>query len=234
MLEQNHREKCYRCMRPMTSCMCPYVKKHITNTKFVLITHPHEIRKVKNPSGRLTHLQLENSEIIEGIDFTHNKRVNELIESHQCVILYPGVNQIDITKEKLAISKSLCIFIIDTTWPRAKKIIKLSENLKSLPYITFSTDRTSQYKIKQQPASNCLSTIESTLEVLEALKKQGIETCDTDKFLLPFIKMVEYQVSCTLDPSKNKYRTHKDITMKEMDRYKTKPMTNIFYKGFDK
>jgi hypothetical protein len=53
--------------------------------------------------------------------------------------------------------------------------------------------------IKEQPKEFCLSTIESTLSILELLQQQGIETIEAEKFekfLTPFTSMVEYQIEC--------------------------------------
>jgi DTW domain-containing protein YfiP len=54
--------------------------------------HPKEYRKQKNGTGHMTKLQLENSEVIVGVDFTHNKRVNEILayEESSSFLLYPG------------------------------------------------------------------------------------------------------------------------------------------------
>ncbi|EPR72991.1 hypothetical protein ADIWIN_2079 [Winogradskyella psychrotolerans RS-3] len=41
--------------------------------------HPKEYKKEKNGTGHITKLQLENSEIIVGVDFTDNKRVNDVL-----------------------------------------------------------------------------------------------------------------------------------------------------------
>ena len=40
----------------------------------------------------MTKLQLENAEIIVSVDFTHNKRVNEILtrEKNSSFLLYPG------------------------------------------------------------------------------------------------------------------------------------------------
>jgi DTW domain-containing protein YfiP len=211
-----------------------------TNTRFVLLMHPHEYKKVKNPTGRLTHLQLSNSEFIVDIDFTDNKRVNDLIAQYNCLILYPGKDLINISTTDLPVKKDICIFLIDTTWPRAKKIIKLSQNLKTLPFISFNNEHPSAYKIKQQPSEACLSTIESTKVLLENLCLQEVEQLtkiQMDNFLTPFHKMVEYQVECILDPNKQGYRIsekkNKSTELPEMNKYKKNPMTNIFYNGFD-
>jgi len=54
--------------------------------------HPKEYKKQKNGTGHMTKLQLENSEIIVGIDFTNDKRVNEILnhENSSSFLLYPG------------------------------------------------------------------------------------------------------------------------------------------------
>ena len=41
--------------------------------------HPKEYKKEKKGTGTMTHLQLENSEIIVGVDFANNKRINEIL-----------------------------------------------------------------------------------------------------------------------------------------------------------
>ena len=41
--------------------------------------HPKEAYKQKTGTGRLAHLTLEDSEIIVGVDFTDNPRLNTLI-----------------------------------------------------------------------------------------------------------------------------------------------------------
>jgi hypothetical protein len=60
-----------------------------------------------------------------------------------------------------------------------------------------------------QPNKVCLSTIESTLCILELLDKHNIESIKKeqfDNFLKPFEKMVEYQVSCATQSSGRKPR----------------------------
>ena len=65
--------------------------------------------------------------------------------------------------------QNLAIFIIDSTWGCTNKMLQESKNLQKLTHISFETSKESQYQIKEQPQSNYLSTIESTLVVLEDL-----------------------------------------------------------------
>ncbi len=149
----------------------------------------------------MTNNSLQNCELHVGIDFTNNKRVNELLNdrSYEPYVLYPDINSIKLNTQKLSNEKISLIFIIDSTWPCSKKILRLSKNLQNLRKISFEHDKSSQFKIKTQPNQYCLSTIESTLCVLEQLAFQNIESITNnslENFLNPFEKMVEYQVKC--------------------------------------
>ena len=105
------------------------------------------------------------------------------------------------------------IFILDGTWPCARKMLKLSKNLQNLKRVSFDNKIKSKFIIKQQPESLCLSTIESVYTVLNLLKKV-VEQCETKDFLIPFEKMIEYQVECILNPNNKSYRSSakKEIT----------------------
>ena len=196
------RAKCYRCYRPMSSCMCPHVRPIKTGTKFIILMHPKEFRKIKNGTGHLTHLSLENSELYIDIDFSDHKRVNEIIDdpTNSCYLLYPSKKSIPLNKNSIAQEgQNGVIFILDATWDCSKKMLRLSENLQVLPHISFEHTKRSQFEIKEQPADYCLSTIESTLCILELLDAHGDEAITKEgleHFLNPFKAMIKYQQSC--------------------------------------
>ncbi len=197
--------------------MCKHVQSIDTKTKFVVLMHPKEFKKVKNGTGHLTHLSLENSELFIGVDFTHHKRVNEIIRDYDSYILYPSKEAINLSKEAIKSSKSVAIFLIDSTWSCSVKMFRDSKNLKLLQHISFDSTKLSQFKIKEQPADYCLSTIESTLSVLELLTKWKIENTkkeDLNNFLKPFTKMVEYQQKSAKDSASNsvRYRVNKSLS----------------------
>jgi len=173
--------------------------------------HPKEFRKTKNGTGHMTNNSLENCELHVGIDFTNHKRVNELLkdEDFEPYVLYPDVNSIKLNTQKLPSDKKALIFIIDSTWPCSKKMLRLSKNLQNLKKVSFEHDKSSQFKIKTQPNQYCLSTIESTLCVLEQLNNQNIEDISKeylDNFLKPFEEMVEYQVKCAIDENNIRFK----------------------------
>ncbi|MEA3330367.1 MAG: tRNA-uridine aminocarboxypropyltransferase, partial [Campylobacterota bacterium] len=93
------REKCYKCYRPKSSCMCEYIKPIETETKFVILMHPKEFKKVKNNTGHFTHLSLDNSELFIGVDFSNHKRIDEIIATHESFILFPSLQAINLSYE---------------------------------------------------------------------------------------------------------------------------------------
>ncbi|MDQ7044567.1 MAG: tRNA-uridine aminocarboxypropyltransferase [Sulfurimonas sp.] len=191
------REHCYRCYRPKSSCMCEHIKSFDTDTKFVILMHPKELKKVKNNTGRFTHLSLNNSHLFVGIDFSNHAKINEIIASHDSYILFPSEDALNLSDTKpQSKNKKIAIFLIDSTWACTKKMFTQSTNLQKLKHMSFTTTEESRYEIKEQPNARYLSTIESTLVVLKALNKHKVEAIQEESlsgFLNPFLEMVAYQ-----------------------------------------
>jgi len=210
---KNTRIKCYKCMRPSSTCICKHISPLQTKTRFIILMHPKEYKKEKIGTGRITKLQLENSEIIVGVDFTKNNRVNEILtkENSCSFLLYPGKDNFNLSVRKSSELNSFMgnnphLFILDGTWSCARKMLKLSKNLQKLKRVSFDNKIESKFIIKQQPAALCLSTIESVYTVLNLLKKGNLEQCETKDFLIPFEKIIEYQLEYILNPNSKHYR----------------------------
>lgn len=212
------RAKCYHCYRPKSSCMCSYICPIETHTKFIILMHPKEFKKTKNGTGHLTHLSLPNSELFMGIDFSDNARINEIIATHESFILYPSKHAINLShhnplaETSLHVKKPMAIFLIDSTWACSLKMMRESKNLHELSHISFEPTKRSEFKIKEQPLAYCLSTMESTLTVLELLTKWRIEMISHDKlasFLTPFHAMIDYQLRC-IESSSNQAKSFKE------------------------
>ena len=165
--------------------------------------HTHEFKKIKNGTGHFTHLSLENSELYVDVSFKDHHAVNALLNdsNNNCYVLYPGEDSIVLNDNPLPSNdKNSVIFLIDSTWHNAKKLLRDSPNIQALPKVSFTHTKNSEFKIKEQPMDLCLSTMESTLCVLELLnlsKAEHLKETELDGFLEPFRKMVEYQVKCT-------------------------------------
>lgn len=223
-------------MRPTSTCICKHISTLQTKTRFIILMHPKEYKKEKNGTGHITNLQLENSEIIIGVDFTNNNRVNEILakENSSSFLLYPGKDNFNLSVRKSSeinsfMGNSPTIFLIDGTWPCARKMLKLSKNLQQLKRVSFDNKIKSKFIIKQQPESLCLSTIESVYTVLNLLKQGDLEQCETKDFLIPFEKMIEHQLEYMLNPNSKNYCSTTKIDIIPKTLYKKNTERNIIF-----
>jgi DTW domain-containing protein YfiP len=207
-------QTCYRCYWLKEHCLCPLIKPFATDARFVILMHTMEARKEKLGTGRICTAGLLNSEIIVGVDFTRNARVNALLADprNHCMVLYPGEKSLDISRGDVAplletkrSGKRLVVFLLDGTWQCAKKMMKLSVNIHPLPRISFSTERKSIFYIKEQPADFCLSTLESIHCFLDESDRRGLESLPgrpQDNLMAVFKHMIDFMVECARDPNK--------------------------------
>jgi DTW domain-containing protein YfiP len=219
--QPQYRTLCQTCLQPQFGCYCEFVKKFDPKIKFVILIHPIEAKR-RIATGRMSHLCLKNSELIIGQDYTYNEKVNDLLDDpqNQPLILYPGRTSVDIsvqaTEEKKSVlkeGKKPVLFVIDGTWATARKTMRQSENLKSIPRICFTPPKPSQFRVRKQPAPECYSTIEAIHHSIELLGQYAgfdVERREHDKLLFVFDKMVERQLEFIRksfdDPKTTSYR----------------------------
>lgn len=201
-----YRTMCETCHQPDFGCYCSHVQPFDAKINFVILIHPVEAKR-RIATGRMSHLTLKNSHLIKGQNYTQDKSVNELINDpeYHSVILYPGNNSKNLSltfeKEKQTLfpkNKKLRIFVIDGTWATAKKMIRQSENLKSLPRICFNPEKPSNFRVRKQPKANCYSTIEAIHHTIELIgETQGFQVAQRkhDNLLKAFDYMVERQLN---------------------------------------
>lgn len=174
--------------------------------------HPMEFKKEKVGTGRFSHLILKNSEVLVDVSFDENKRLKELLSDpeYASFVLYPGVETIDLGTDRLkeVTSKKSQFFVIDGTWPCAKKMMKLTTLLHDVPRVSFNPSRTSEFKVKHQPLPGCLSTVESIHQVLLDLNRMGLEqTGDQHENLMEVFRYtVNQQIELAKDPERQGYR----------------------------
>ena len=73
-------ERCIRCFRPLSTCLCSYTKEFDSQIKFVFLMHPKEAKKQRTGTGRLAKNYLIDSEILVGVDFTQKETFMAVVE----------------------------------------------------------------------------------------------------------------------------------------------------------
>ena len=204
--EPKFRDLCITCMQPTFGCYCEHVQLFDPKIKFVILIHPIEVKR-RIATGRMSHLVLQNSELIQGLEYSKNERVNEIIDDPAFfpVVLSPGIYSKNLTimtphdrAQFFPEDKKPIIFVLDGTWATAKKMMRQSPNLSMLPRICFSPPAPSNFRVRKQPAPECVSTIEAihhTLELLGDLRGFDPQSREHDKLLFVFDQMVQKQLS---------------------------------------
>ncbi len=175
-----------------------------TRTRIVLLMHPMELRHQKCTTGRLTCLNLANSEIIPGVSFDDNARFRWLVDDplNFPVLLYPGEGAMSICDVRVPDSAAgecrLVVFLIDATWHCSRTIARQSPSLMRLPRLTIQPSAPSRFIIKRQPAAWCLSTLEAAHELLLALEAGSLDVYpDRNRLLAAFNAMQDFQIRKT-------------------------------------
>lgn len=199
------RERCGTCLQPDFSCYCEWIQPFDPQIQFVILIHPIEVRR-RIATGRMSFLSLKNSKLISGHNYTNNAQLNKILNDpgNHCMMLYPGRLSKNITpmsqEERFDLvppDKKLTLVVIDGTWSTARKMVHLSQNIKSLPRICFSPETPSNFRVRQQPRRECVSTIEAihhTLELLGPACGLRTQTRIHDSLMKIFDNMVNRQI----------------------------------------
>jgi DTW domain-containing protein YfiP len=139
-------------------------------------------------TARMAHLSLPSSTLRVGIDFARDPVVRATVGSAGTYVLYPGDDALDV--RELAAGAIRTLVVLDGTWANAATLLKANPPLRALPRVAFTPARPSEYRIRRQPAAECLSTIEALAEVLHVLEPDGGPFA---RLLAPFAAMVERQ-----------------------------------------
>jgi len=204
---------CYKCYWPIQHCWCGSITPMPTRTKFVILMHPYEFKRIKANTGRLTHICLPDSQLFVGESFDGHEDVQALINDPKNipVLLYPGKDALDLSAIELSDpqlstlnaqlkSRRLVVFLLDATWRLARPMLRKSLTLQALPKIMFSNAAPSRYRIKLQPEPGCLSTLEAVHEMLLALDRTGLDTYTRPTQLLDlFDRMQDFQIKRTAE-----------------------------------
>src|SRR5574344_371659 len=194
-------ERCYKCFKPKSNCLCKYTKEINTGIKFVFLMHPKEAKRQRSGTGILSHISLKNSEIIVGLEFEKNERLQELFHDDKYfpVMMYPGDEPWTAKKEgfsDLYSKKTLLVLILDATWFCAKKIIQHNAFLLDLPRVSFYNQYESIFTFKKEPQVGYVSTIETCYYLIKELQEQDLlsKEIDPSPLLVVFKEMIKLQL----------------------------------------
>ena len=182
--------------------------------------HPKEAKRQRTGTGRLAHICLANSEILQGLEFSQNARLFDLLgdEKFLPVLMYPGNDAWNVNNENfvklllpknseeneneknstnaICARKTLMPIIIDATWFCSRKIIEHNEFLLRLPKLSFAKNYSSIFTFKHEPRPECVSTIETCYYLIKELQTAKIvaQNVDAEPLMTIFKKLISDQL----------------------------------------
>jgi DTW domain-containing protein YfiP len=185
---------CAVCARPQVACYCAAVTRFATRTNVLIVQHPRE-RDVPINTARIAKLALERCSIVNAVEADDHPLVQSLLaraaNGDAVGLLFPGENTGQL--QTLSAGTNPTLVVVDGTWWQAAKILKRSPKLAGLPKYALAPAEPSRYRIRKEPAFECLSTIEAITDALVELEPRG--TIDPSAILRPFETMVELQIA---------------------------------------
>ena len=184
------RDTCYRCFRPLGSCLCDVIPAIDNRIPVLILQHPRERTHPFN-TARLVALGLRQSELL--VDHAGRLRRNPTLlgSLEGCGVLYPHPSARDVSSVAAA-ERPRKLVVIDGTWSNARTLYRDLPALHALPHFTLPAGSSSAFVLRRQPAAYCLSTLEATVYALQALEP---ETPGISALLETFARMQGRQLA---------------------------------------
>ena len=163
--------------------------------------HPKEFRRQRTGTGYLSHLCLKDSEVIVGLDFSKNARLQELLADPEyfTALMYPGEDALtpQTITNTMEPGKKLLLLILDATWFCAKKMIEHNPFLLELPKLSFQGSYRSIFTFKREPSPECISTIECCYYVIKEFQTAEVvdNAIDVEPLMNIFKAMIKLQLT---------------------------------------
>jgi DTW domain-containing protein YfiP len=166
---ESFRQECYDCFRAASVCICHRFERKVQNQTGVIVLQHH--REVTHPIGtaRIARLGLETVEV--RIAHRHNGLAVAESVPARTALLYPS-SKAKTLDDLGAQQMPEHLIVLDGTWSQAMAMYKSNLWLSELPHVIVKPQEESNYRIRRQPKSGCLSTIEALVQTLKVIEPQ--------------------------------------------------------------
>jgi len=174
--------RCRHCMLLPYLCICSIKKTVKTQSAFLLLMYDDEILKPSNTGRLIADLVPETFAYIWSRT-EPNEDMLALVNDPkwQPIVVFPEeyaqaervLVQSAIPQVETSVSDKRPLFILlDGTWAQAKKMFRKSPYLDTLPVLSFSPEKLSQYLVRKATKDNQLATAEVASLVLASIGEQ--------------------------------------------------------------
>lgn len=159
-------ERCTRCLFQQRVCLCAQIPRIETQTRIVIIRHHLEKWRSSN-SGRLAHMALVNSEIVEHGGAGGPVVLPPLLEGSWLV--YPEGEPRQVAPEP----PPRQLVFLDATWSQARRMFRKISALRGLPILRLPDAPMRAARLRESPGEGRVSTIEAIARALRLIEGEG-------------------------------------------------------------
>jgi len=182
---------CPHCLKPLPLCICEAITSIDNRISLLILQHPQEQDRALG-TARITALQLKNSVLKIGLSWPSLSKAlgRPIADPSRWAVLYLGsakVSELDTESDIVAINrkgevednqrailKSIeGVVLLDGTWSQAKALWWRNAWMLKCQRVILGPARPSRYgKLRREPRTDGLSTIEAAAMLLSALEKR--------------------------------------------------------------
>jgi len=147
------------------ACLCAAIPVVATRTRVVIVRHHLERHRSSN-SGRLAHLALPNSTIIEH-GGTNGPAVLPALDG--AWLVFPEgelVESFPVPPRQLV--------VLDATWSQARRMFRKLQGLRGLPLLRLPEAPMPAARLRESPAPDRVSTIEAIARALRLIEGEAV------------------------------------------------------------
>ena len=164
---------CPRCLLQQRVCLCADIPVVTTRTRVVIVRHHLERWRSSN-TGRLAHLALGNSEIVEyGGELGPTGTAlpgDALPPLDGAWLLYPIGEPLTLAPQP----PPRQLVVIDATWAQARKMYRKLDALRGLPIVRLPDAPMPAARLRTSPGPGRVSTIEAIARALRLLEGDDV------------------------------------------------------------
>ena len=157
--------RCPRCLLQRRVCLCAAIPTVVTRTRIVIVRHHLERWRSSN-SGRLAHLALPNSEIV---DHGGAAGLAVLPPLAGAWLVYPeGAPMV-----APPVPPPAQLVVLDATWSQARRMFRKLTGLRGLPILRLPDAPMPAARLREAPSPGRVSTIEAIARALRLIEGEA-------------------------------------------------------------
>ena len=182
-------KRCFGCFRPLKLCYCSTIPVVDNRTSVHILQHRRERSHPFN-TARIVNRALQRSQLMVGHNTELADRFDQVKLSSGAGLLFPGLDA-RVLSELTPSEFPDQLIVPDGTWHHVKTLLRDIPRLQELPRYCLAPMHPSRYRIRREPHSHGLSTLEAVVSALQTLEP---ETLGFDLLLETFNGMIDNQI----------------------------------------